>query len=156
MAWQNFAYFPNNTLFLAGQEYPPPQMKSFPEMGTLSFDYPRIPPPPWKLKFDQKLALWVLTTQEFPPPQLKFGQNLALWVLTTKNTHFPPIEIWPELGTFSFHYPKIPPPNQKMLQLECVETNRCIPQGYRLVNECQDMFSLPESVECSRLNYTER
>ena len=63
---------------------PPSPMKSWPELGTLNFDYPKIAPPPHPI------------------------------------------------GTLSFDYPRIPPSNEK-LQLECVETNRCIPQGYRLV-----------------------
>ena len=47
---------------------------------------------------------------------------------------------WPELGTFSFHYARIPPlsPKEK-LQLECVETNRCIPKGYYLIFNCLSM-----------------
>ena len=43
-------------------------------------------PPPWKLKFSQILALWVLTFQNLPPRKLKFSQILALWVLTFQNT----------------------------------------------------------------------
>ena len=108
-AWQNLYSFCQEIpiLILNTQEYPlspPPQkIEIRPEVGTLSFDYPRITPPPGKLKFGQKLALWVLTTQEYPLP--------------------PEIEIWPEVGTEFW----------KGLQLECVETNRCIPQGNRLV-----------------------
>ena len=59
---------------------------------------------------------------------------------------------WPELGALSFDYPrKTLPPNEELartwhfefclpnntqekMQLECVETNLCISQGYRLVN----------------------
>ena len=44
------------------------------------------------------------------------------------NSHFDypriPIGIWPEVGTLSF---------EKGCSWECVESNRCIPQGYRLV-----------------------
>ena len=47
-------------LILANQEPPPHppkiKIKIWPEVGTLSFDYPRISPTP-KLKFEQKLAL---------------------------------------------------------------------------------------------------
>ena len=56
-------------------------------------EYPileKAPPLPWKLKFGQDLALWVLTAKNLPPPRK--------------------IEIWPELGTLSFDYPRIAPP----------------------------------------------
>ena len=44
---------------------------------TLSFDYIRtLPPPsPWKFKFRQILALWVLTTSEHPPPHSNLGRS---------------------------------------------------------------------------------
>ena len=117
--------------FWLTQEYPAPPMKHWPELGTLSFDYPGIHPPP-KWKIGQNLALWVLTTQEYSPPngllvrtwhfefwlpkntsypQWNFGQNFALWFWLPKNT---------------------PQPKEKLL-LKCVETNCCIPQEYHLV-----------------------
>ena len=37
------AHFAKNTLFLSRSTNR--EMKSWPELGTLSFDYPRIPPP---------------------------------------------------------------------------------------------------------------
>ena len=48
----------------------PPVMKSWPDIGTLSFDYYRTPPPPPPFKFRHILALYVLTTTEHPhhPP----------------------------------------------------------------------------------------
>ena len=116
---------------------PPPKMKTCSELGTLSFDYPRIPPPPengnlvrtwhfdfdylripppphpplpWKWTIGQNLALWVLTTQEYPPSiKWKLGQNLALWVLTTQES--PPPENGNLVRTwhFDFDYLRIPP-----------------------------------------------
>ena len=58
----------------------------------------------------------------------------------------PQIEIGPELGTLGFHYGRIPPPHLKLkfgkrLQLECMETNHCIPQRYRLVFLLWQIFS---------------
>ena len=64
----------------------------------LSSHYPRIPPSPPKLKFDQNLALWALTTQE------------------------------------------------------CVETNRCIPQGYHLVLPVAEVHS-SVGLNCSEKLY---
>ena len=29
-----------------GPEYPPPEIKTWPDLGTLSFDYYKTPPPP--------------------------------------------------------------------------------------------------------------
>ena len=105
------------------------------------FDYPRIPLPPRKLKFDHKLALWVLTTKEYPHP---INLNLALWVLTIQE--YPPPHHLENLNLarschFEFWLPKKHPLPPKIeiwsevagLQLACVETNRCIPQGYCLV-----------------------
>ena len=44
------------------------------------------------------------------------------------------MKIWSGLGTLSFEYPRIPPPPPtKHGGDECLETNCCIPQGYRLV-----------------------
>ena len=62
---------------------------------------------------------WVLTTQEYPPPpppneNLVRSWHFEFWL--PKNTPPQPLENW-----------------TKGLQLECVETNRCIPQGYRLI-----------------------
>ena len=67
---------------------------------------PPPPPPPQKLGFD---------FPEHPPPhkKLKFKQILAVWVLNFQNTN------------------TLPPPIR--WQLQYVETNRCIPQGHRLV-----------------------
>ena len=50
--WHFEFWLPKNT---------PSLMKSWLELATLNFNYPRIPP--WKWKVGQKLALWVLTTQ---------------------------------------------------------------------------------------------
>ena len=66
-----FAHFAKNTLFLSSQENtPPPPMKSWPELGTLSFEWSRIPHP---LPQIEKLArTWhlVLNSLECPlPPQ---------------------------------------------------------------------------------------
>ena len=69
---------------------PSPQMKSWPELGTLHFDYPGIPP--------------------FPSPQKwKVGQNLALWVLTTQDNPPPPNEKLARTWHFEFWLPKNPP-----------------------------------------------
>ena len=60
------------------------------------------------------------------------------------------MEIWQELGTLSFDYSRIPPFSQLEIwpghtrakthteAIECVETCRCIPHGYRLVSEVYD------------------
>ena len=78
-------------------------------------------PFPWKLKFRQILALWVLTTPEYliPPWKLKFRQILALWVLTTPEYPLPPkkLKFRQILGHFEFWLllntppPPPPPPN---------------------------------------------
>ena len=44
-------------LILTTQEYPLLQIEIWPELGTLSSHYPRIPPLPQKLKFNQNLVL---------------------------------------------------------------------------------------------------
>ena len=106
-------------------------------------------PSPWKLKFGQILTLWVLTTTEHLPPlpnwNLGRSCHFEFWLL--QNTPLK-IEIWADLGTLSFDYHRTPaplyrnwnlgrsghfefwlpqntPPN---IQLEYVETNRCIPK----------------------------
>ena len=120
---------------LTTQEYTPHlKIEIWPGLGTLSFDYPRIPPSPsenwnlartWTLSFNytripsspQNWNLFRTWHFEFwlpkntPPTwKLKFGQDLALWVLTSQEYSPPP-----------------------QLTFECVETNHCIPQGYHLV-----------------------
>ena len=61
-----------------------------------------------------------------PAPKWKVGQNLALLGFNYPRIPQPPqMKSWSELGTLSF----------EKLQCECVETNRCIPQGYRLVKK---------------------
>ena len=63
-----------------------------------------------------------MSSQDYPPPP-----------------HLPPeMKSWPELGTSSFESSRIPPP-QKKLELDCAETNRCIPQGYGLVTKMQNV-----------------
>ena len=61
------------------------------------------------------------------------------------------MKTWPELGTLSFDYPRISPPPKfkKELQLECVKTNRCIPQGYRLVVFVK---TIQHGFECLRIH----
>ena len=80
--------------------YPP--IEIWTGLGTLSFDYPSLttPHPHQKLKFQQDLALSVLTTPCYycPPPPPPF------------------IEIWTELGTLSFDYPSLPPKKIKFGQ----------------------------------------
>ena len=47
---------------------PPTKIKIWSGLVTLSVEWPRIPPPPpWKWKFGQDLAHWVLSGQEYPP-----------------------------------------------------------------------------------------
>ena len=143
-----FAHFAKNTLLLGGQQYPsppPPQkIEICQELGTLSFDYPRIHPiPTQKLRFGQNLALSVLTTQEYSPPNIEtwhfeFWLPKNTWYFKfwlSKNTPHPPprtakqnwnlariwhFEFWLHKNTHS-------PTFNKGLQLECVETNRCRP-----------------------------
>ena len=107
-----------------------------------SFPLPQPPPPKWKV--GHNLALWLLTTQEYPHP-------------------LPKTKSWPELGTFRYDYPRMninPSENEKLARTwhfefwlakntppkksynsECVETNRYIPQGYRLVWLCTTDFT---------------
>ena len=73
-----------------------------------------------------KNSLFLSSQEYFPLPlrKLKFGHYLArtwhfdFWLLLNIPAPLPKIEIWPLLGTLSF---------------DCVETNRCIPHGYSLV-----------------------
>ena len=96
------AHFAKDTLFLRSKEPPPPPpMKSWPELGTLSFHYPRIPPrPQWivgqkpappneNLARNWHFEFWL--PKNTPQPQWKVGQNLALWVLST-HEYLPPPE----------------------------------------------------------------
>ena len=79
---------------LPGQEYPPPpppppqEMRSWPDLGTLSFDLARIPP---QLEIRQILALWVLTRQEYPSPTVnwKLGRSWHFEFWLDKNTSPP-------------------------------------------------------------------
>ena len=92
----------------------PLEMKSQPDLGTLSFDYYRThnPPPPnrsWHFEF------WLL--QNTPSPKLKFRQILALWVSTTTEHPIPLPSLLPEnwnLGRsrhFEFWQLQNPPPH---------------------------------------------
>ena len=60
---------------------PFPKIEIWPELGTLSFDYPRIPPPP-EIEIWPELATLSFDYPRITPPPLK-------------------IEIWPELGRLS-------------------------------------------------------
>ena len=68
----------------------PQKMKSWPELGTLSFDYPRIPPLP-PMKSWPELGTLSFGYPRIPPSPQK-------------------MKSWPEPGTLSFDYPRIPPP----------------------------------------------
>ena len=60
MAWQNFCSFCQEyqfTIWLPKNYPPPPQMKSWPELDTLSFDYPGIPTSPINWNFDHPRML---------------------------------------------------------------------------------------------------
>ena len=80
-----------------------------------------------KLKFRQILTFWVLTTTETPRWKLKFTQILAVSVFGLLQTG---------------------------LLLEYVETNRCIPEVYHLVNTCdstcKQWFVLETVIICLR------
>ena len=67
-------------------------------------------PENWKLGRFWHFRIWV--PEHLPPKKLKFRQILVLWDLTSRTLS--PLQ-W---------------------QLEYVETNRCIPQGYHLVTHC--------------------
>ena len=78
----------------------------------------RTPPPlpeNWNLDRTWHFGFWYSRTQPPPPPKK--------------------IKIWADLGTLGFDFPGHPPPTPHTLQwqLEYVETNCCIPQGYHLV-----------------------
>ena len=92
MAWQNFCSF--------CQEYP-------------ILHWPRIlPPPQWKVAQHLVLEFWLpMNTPSPPPKKLKFGQKLALWVLTTQE-YPPPPQNWNLARSWHFEFwqPKNTPP----------------------------------------------
>ena len=97
--WQEYQF----SIWLAKNTPPLPRNESWPELGTLSFDYPRIPSPPenWNLGRSWHFELWLL--KNIPPPLSNLARS---WYFEWK------IEIEPR--TY-------------------VETNVCIPRGYYLV-----------------------
>ena len=113
---------------LGYQEYPPHQWKL---VRTLDFEFRllRISLP--KMKICQDLGLWVLGYQEYPPTNENWS---GLWTLSFRLLRIPPhqspMKICQDLGLWVLGYQEYPPPNGGN---ECVETNRCIPHGYRLV-----------------------
>ena len=120
-----FDLFAKNTVFLTIQEYPsprnekltitwqypPPPIEIWPELGMLSFDYPRIPPPRphWNLARTWHVEFWL--PKNTTPPPLKFGQNFVISVLTTQE--YPPHRILARTWDFEFWLAKnaCPPPN---------------------------------------------
>ena len=96
-------------------------------------------PSPWKLKFRQFLAFQdfsLFTCPEYPPPhpqKLKFRQILAFqdFSLFTCPEYSPPFHFWLAQN--------ITPPC-KFSPRRYVETNICIPRGYRLVQAASMTF----------------
>ena len=106
---------------------PPPQKWKVGQILALLTTTEHPPPPNWNLGRSWQFEFWLLQNI---PPQLKFRQILALWILTTTEHPHPPT----------------PPPKLKFrqiltfwVQLEYVETNCCIPQGYHLVQTCKQL-----------------
>ena len=108
-------------------------------------EYPILNPPTPPNRTSHGWTSGKSVTRIHPPPigtsheELgDFGSEL------TKNTPVPELELLMEgLGTSVLSIPRIPPPNLELLMEDCagdwyVETNRCIPCGYRLV-----IFKLP-------------
>ena len=118
LCFQNFRFILPRIpiLILTTLEYPTP-IEIWPRLGTLSFDYSRIPPPPhvnltrtWNLSFDYSRIPLLLQ-------KWKFGQDLGLWILTTLEYHHhptpTPLEYPPNVNlartwNLSFDYSRIP------------------------------------------------
>ena len=95
---------------------------------------------------------WDLVQKPHPhPPKLKFSQILALWVLTGTEhdpTPSPTPLNWNLARSWHFAFWVV----QTGLQLEYVETNCCIPQGYHLVSAV--ITSGPRSIFCAESSKT--
>ena len=110
---------------ISDQSTPPPPHENWNLGRSWHFEYlqfwlPEFPPPLWKLKFRQILALWVFSvlTSRVPPTSPSENWNLG------RSWHFEYFQLWLQ----STH----PPPRPK-IEISYVETNFCIPRGYHLV-----------------------
>ena len=101
-----------------------PKIEIWPGFGTLSFHYSLILP---SMEIWPRLGTFSLYYTIYPcppPPPLE-------------------IEIWPGFGTLSFDYSSLPsPPSPLKFGLECVQTNRYIPHGYRLIDKSDSQPSV--------------
>ena len=108
--WEDFVFknprIPYSRVVKTPHPPPPPhhplEMKSWPGPGTLSFDYPRIPCLPWKLKFGPSFDYPRIT----PPPHWNLARtwHFDFWLPQITPPLLWKIEIWPGLGTLSFDY----------------------------------------------------
>ena len=89
----------------------------------------------------------VLPNAPNPPPIMKIWPGLDTLDLSWFGVPppLPPplkMKIWPDLGTLYLSWSGVPHPPHDLCGSWCVETNRCIPQGYRLVIMVCNHFSL--------------
>ena len=85
------------------QEYPPPQIEIWADLGTLTFQLQNTPPK--KLKFGQILALWLFSFRIPLPPIALFVADLGTFSFR--------IEIWADLA-LTFQFQNTPPPPLKI------------------------------------------
>ena len=105
---------------------PPPPMKSWPNLALWVLITTELPPPNWNLGRSWQFEFWLLQNTPPPPhPKLKSRQILALWVLDYYRPPPTPLTPSPKL--------KFRQISTVWVQLEYVETNCCILQGYHLV-----------------------
>ena len=65
---------------------------------------------------------------------LRYSSMWGMWCLEYPS--FTKMKNWSELGILDFSWSGEPPPSPDLCGTWCVETNHCIPLGYRLIIRC--------------------